>query len=312
MSHRPCVSVGMAVYNAERHLEETLRSILAQTFSDFEIILADNASTDRTGEIALTYAAQDARVRYVRNPHNLGIAHNYNRTIALARGEYFKLADYDDLLAPQFLARCVAVLDADPDCVVCYTRAHLMDREGVLLGNYDPQPDTSSTHPSVRFANLILRPHLAVQCMGLMRRDVIRQTAQHGSYPSSDEVFLAEMALRGRFYEISERLITVRLHGQQTTQGPYQSQRARVVLFDTSLAGKIVLPKWRYLTAALWAVHRAPLSVPQRVACYGAIARWTLIPAHTRALGKDLLLAARQWLQTRATRQVFLDPRQAG
>ena len=103
MPAHPRVSIGLPVYNGELFLENALDSILSQTYSDFELIISDNASDDKTEEICRSYAARDKRVRYSRNAHNLGAAPNYNRVYHLARGRYFKWASHDDVLAPEFL-----------------------------------------------------------------------------------------------------------------------------------------------------------------------------------------------------------------
>src|SRR4029077_14346748 len=79
----PRVSVGLTVYNGERFLAETLDSLVAQTFEDFELIVCDNASTDRTAEIVRDYAARDVRIRYVRNERNIGASGNERRAFAL-------------------------------------------------------------------------------------------------------------------------------------------------------------------------------------------------------------------------------------
>src|SRR5215469_10412951 len=86
----PLVSVGVPVFNGEAFLEDAIRSALAQTLGDLELILCDNASSDRTAEICRDYAAHDPRVRCFRNPHNLGAAANYNLVFSHARGRYFK------------------------------------------------------------------------------------------------------------------------------------------------------------------------------------------------------------------------------
>src|SRR2546425_9420098 len=93
----PQVSVGLPVYNGERYLAEALDSLLTQSYEDFELIICDNASTDRTGEIARSYAAKDKRVRYARNDKNLGAGGNFRRGFALASGEYFRWAASDDV-----------------------------------------------------------------------------------------------------------------------------------------------------------------------------------------------------------------------
>src|SRR5581483_2235196 len=105
------VSLAMPIYNGERYVEETIRAILAQDFTDFELIITDNASTDRTEEICRRFAAQDQRVRYVRNERNLGAAANYNLGLALATGEYFKWCAHDDLISPNCVGALVSALD---------------------------------------------------------------------------------------------------------------------------------------------------------------------------------------------------------
>lgn len=290
----PKVSIGVAVYNGEKYLEETLDSVLSQTYSDLEVIISDNASTDRTAEICRRYVEQDERVRYYRNAANLGVAPNYNRVFVLSTGEYFKWADYDDVLEPEFLARCVEVLDQNPDVVICYPRVKIIDEHGVVVDQHDPGPDTSSAKPQERFRNLILYPELAIQSMGLIRSSTIRKTALHGSFPSSDEIFLAELAMNGKYYEIQDRLLQVRLHPEQSTRGAQTLGRDRVIFFDTSLEGKIVLPTWSYLFGCLTAINRAPMSRSAKIQCSVQMVRWVLVPAHFRALGKDILLAVRK------------------
>ena len=81
--------------------------MLAQTYTDFEVIICDNASTDDTQAICEEYAKKDARIRYVRNPVNLGAAPNYNKSFELSNGRYFNWFAHDDLLAPDYLQRCV-------------------------------------------------------------------------------------------------------------------------------------------------------------------------------------------------------------
>src|ERR1700694_2429027 len=95
--HQPRVSIGLTVYNGEQLLEETLNSFLAQSYPDFELIISENAFTDRTGVIAAAYTDKYVRIRYHRTERNLGLAGNHNRVFALAKGEYFKWAAADDV-----------------------------------------------------------------------------------------------------------------------------------------------------------------------------------------------------------------------
>lgn len=297
----PLVSIGVPVYNGEKYLAEALDSILAQTFTDFEVIISDNASTDATATICERYRAADPRIRVYRNQVNLGAAPNYNRVFELSTGKYFKWADYDDVLEPDFLQRCVEVLNINPLVVLCYPRVHIIDKQSQVTGIYNPGPDTSSPLPHIRFCNLILHPELAIQSMGLMRRNALCKTGLHRSFPSSDEVFLAELALIGQYFEIPNRILKVRLHEEQSTRGAQAPQRARVVFFDTSLKGKITLPKWQYLLTCIKVIGKAPINFSARAYCYSQMARWTAKPAHLRALGKDALLAGQKLVARNVT-----------
>src|SRR5690606_26626232 len=126
---------------------ETLDSILAQDFTDFELIASDNASTDGTPEILADYARRDSRVRPVRSDVNLGAAANYNRPVELARGQYFKWASDDDLIAPTYVSSCVGILDARPDVVLAYGKTRLIDESGEVLADHRDGMHLPSPHP---------------------------------------------------------------------------------------------------------------------------------------------------------------------
>lgn len=113
----PRVTLGVPVYNGGWSIARTLDNLLAQTFADFEILVSDNGSTDDTEAICRRYAERDVRIRYVRQPRNLGPAKNFRYLVDVARGDYFLWAACDDLRSPDFLALNVAFLDEHPDYV---------------------------------------------------------------------------------------------------------------------------------------------------------------------------------------------------
>ena len=125
----PLVSVGLPVYNGERFLRQSLESVLAQTYENFELIISDNASTDGTDAICREFAARDTRIRYVRNSRNMGAAYNFDKVVELARGELFRLHTHDDIMAPPLLERCVSVLMQEPDAVLCHPEMIRIDEE---------------------------------------------------------------------------------------------------------------------------------------------------------------------------------------
>lgn len=298
MTRQPRVSIGLPVFNAEKYLQQALDSILCQTYEDFKLIISDNASTDRTQEMCLDYTAKDQRVSYYRNEKNLGASPNYNRVFHLSNSEFFKWAAYDDRIAPDFLIRCMEVMDQNPGVVLCFPRVKIIDQNGAYQENYIPEPETVGIEVHKRFRNLLLYPHLSTQFYGLMRSSVLGKTSLLGNFPSSDEVFLMELGFQGEFYEIPDSLFLLRKHPEQSTEGAYQVQRSRTVWFDTSLKGKILLPKWIYFFACLRAIRSSRLNMIKRVYCYRQLVKWVVVPSHIRAMGKDGLIAANQLIRS--------------
>jgi glycosyltransferase involved in cell wall biosynthesis len=225
---KPLVSIGLPVYNGERYLGEALDCLLSQTLTDLEIVVSDNASTDATANIVRTYAERDARVKYYRNPSNLGAIPNYNRTFRLAGGKYFKWHASDDLCAPTYLEKCVATLEEDPSAVLCQSRTVLIDDMGEALsfdtelqlfvdrkGTFSSPPDphfADSDDPVIRFREALLQTAMSQHVMAVMRADVMRKTGLLAMYYGSDRAFLIGMAMRGRFREVPEALFFNRIH----------------------------------------------------------------------------------------------------
>ena len=109
----PKVSIGLAVYNGEKFLCNALDSLLSQTFSDFELILSDNASTDSTQMICEKYAKNDKRIRYFRQKNNIGMFSNVMFVLEQAVCDYFQWAAVDDLWHPKFLEKNIHILESD-------------------------------------------------------------------------------------------------------------------------------------------------------------------------------------------------------
>ena len=131
-NHIPRASIGLPVYNGERFLAAAIDSVLEQTFSDLELIISDNASTDKTAEICRQYVARDPRIRYYRKETNNGGPWNFNRVFQYARGEFFKWQAADDVCAPTLVERSVEMLDRNQTAVLCYPRTMVIDGRGNL------------------------------------------------------------------------------------------------------------------------------------------------------------------------------------
>ncbi len=150
----PRVTVLMPIHNVEKHLRAALDSVLAQTFTDFELLIIDDCSTDSTPAILDTYT--DPRIIRLRNAHNLGLVASLNRGIAAARGTYLARMDGDDICLPGRLAAQVAHMDAHPDIVLLGTKyVHIDDDDAYVYGGAEaPPPPEPGTRGYLRWSLL--------------------------------------------------------------------------------------------------------------------------------------------------------------
>ena len=288
----PLVSVGVPVYNGEAFLEDAIRSALTQTLGDLELILCDNASSDRTAEICRDYAARDPRVRYFRNARNLGAAANYNLAFSHARGRYFKWLAHDDRMLPSYLAKTQRILEERADAVLCNTVVSYIDSAGVQLGLYDSRLlGADSLSPSVRFAWMVLRSHTCVDFFGLFRREALRNSLLHDRFHGADRALLAQLALRGRMIQLPAPLLAIREHPNRYTRAQRRSGD-RAAWHDGSDGGQATFPTWRLYREYLKMVRREALSPTERSRCYGVLARWWCHNWNIARAGVDLLAVA--------------------
>jgi glycosyltransferase involved in cell wall biosynthesis len=125
------VSVCIPVYNGSEYIAESINSVLAQTYEDFQLIVCDNCSTDNTEEIVRSF--HDPRLKYVCNAENLGLVGNSNRCLELANGEYVCIWHHDDVMLPENLERKVHLLDKQPDVGFVHSNLILIDDKGTVV-----------------------------------------------------------------------------------------------------------------------------------------------------------------------------------
>lgn len=267
----PRVSIGMPVYNGEKHVAQSIENMLTQTFGDFELIISDNASTDRTAEICADFAARDPRIRLIRQPQNQGAAFNWNAVVAPARGEYFKWASANDFCAPNMLERCVQTLDREPDVVICYGRTELLDDTDKSLGQYPHDVEVLDPRPSVRFRRLCLEMRLNNAQAGMIRLDVLRRTGIERPYSAGDMVLMAELGLYGGYRRLPEVLLYRRM-GRQTASRYLSAAEMREFLAPQqadSFHQLALLAHTDYFRSIL----RSPIPLVEKCAALGFVAR---------------------------------------
>jgi glycosyltransferase involved in cell wall biosynthesis len=288
------VTIGLPVYNAERYLSEAIDSILSQTYRDFTLLVADNASTDRTLEIVESYAARDDRIVVLHSETNRGAAWNFNRAFEESRSPFFKWAAADDMLAPTCVERCLDALRAAPaDAVLAFPHTRIVDGEGRVAGEYvDPLATGPDEPPHRRFARVVGKMVKGNLVFALTRADALRKTRLHGGYPSSDYVLIGELALLGSFVEVPEPLFLRREHAQM-------SRRANASLaeisqwFDPS-ARPVRSENRRLFKEYLAAIRHVDLPAAER-----ALAGVTLVVTWGR---RRWLLHQRGWIRRRLGR----------
>lgn len=238
---RPRVSVGVPVRNGERFLPEALDSLLAQSYKNFELIISDNASSDRTQSICREYAARDHRIRYYRSEQDVGLANNFNYLFIRARGEYFKWAAADDVHEPDWISNCLTVLEQDPSVVLVYGKTRFIDENGALVNETDPGFDLRFDAAIDRLRYVISATSWVNAIFGLIRSYELAKTRLLPSYPGGDYPLLAQLAVLGKFVEVPDLLFRRRLHPGASSQNTGNS--GFMVRLWTA-GGRKSLPAW--------------------------------------------------------------------
>lgn len=287
----PKVSIGMPVYNAESYLHEAIDSLLAQTYSDFEIVISDNASTDRTEAICRDYAKREPRISYVRQQKNLGATGNFNHVFGLARGTYFKWASYDDVCEPEFVARCVEVLDAHPEVVWVHSASSKINGNGDVLESSAPEAEgighTSeaglprqfydSSSPHLRFQGVLLGTNWCVDSYGVIRSDALRATQLLPACYGSEKVLMGALSLAGCYREIPDTLFYQRVHAAASSR--IENAADQLTFMDTKATSRFTSTRMRLLRGHLHSISDAQLSIWQKVRCLLIVGKY-LLQAH--------------------------------
>jgi len=267
----PRLTIGLPVYNGERHLAESIESILSQSFGDFVLLVGDNASTDGTPDIVQRYAALDARVRLHRQDTNTGLVANHNRLFAMADTPLFKWAAADDAMEPTCIERCVAELDAHPEVVLAYARTVFVDCDGAVLDKRDPGWDLREPDPAARLHRVVMGGHWMNSLLGVARTAALRRASLFPNFPDGDFILLGELALLGPGHEVPEMLYRRRLHRDAPNQQADRLvERLRYLAGDSRRIGPPTLTRYR---AHLRTIREASLPPRRKLGLVMDVAR---------------------------------------
>lgn len=272
------ISIVLPTYNGQRYLAEALDSLLAQTFTDWELIVVDDCSSDDTPRLLADYAARDGRVQVIRNAVNRRLPASLNIGFAQATGEYFTWTSDDNRYLPTALATLVNTLETS-DAAVVYSSVYLIDDAGQRSGQRQAPPMSTLTHRN------------AVGACFLYRREVQGSGYREDLFLVEDYEFWLRASLSFTMTPITALLYEYRVHAGSLTQ-----QRQQTI---AAAREKLLVS---YLPRLPWATRK------DRMEGYALLARETRVTAPDRARGYQRQawrlaphVMARRWLYRRIT-----------
>jgi glycosyltransferase involved in cell wall biosynthesis len=290
-SNEPLVSIGLPVHNGENFVTDAVNSILSQSYTNIELIISDNASVDCTEEICREFCKKDFRIKYYRNQENIGAVPNFNKVFNLAKGKYFKWAAHDDVISPEYIAKCMQVLERESDVVLCQTKVVIINATGQPIERIESSMrGVCSTKPHIRFQDLLLRGIWTFEIFGLIRSEILRSIEAMGCYPGSDKVMRAELGLIGKIVEVPEYLFYSRDHIDRSIRS-MRSRHERAVWINPKNVNKTILPHWIILREYILLINRSPLKEIEKLKCYLLLFRWLGLDKNWLRMMLDVVFA---------------------
>jgi glycosyltransferase involved in cell wall biosynthesis len=287
---KPLVSVGMPVYNAAAWLQQSVRCILEQSVGDLELILSDNASSDASADMCAEFARLDARVRFVRQPRNVGANQNYLFVQRQARGKYFKWASSNDLCSGDFLRQCIAALERDATAVLAAPRAALFQDSPSDAIPYEQDLSVDAATPSARLRQYFATRGLNNAINGVMLLEQLNACRPLGVFSGADIVLMAELAVRGKLLLVPDRLFLRRVAPGAATS--YRSKREAELHLAPASKRPLRWQNWIYHARLLQGVSRAAPAGGEWLRCVeyglraGVWSRYDLLSDVRQAFGR--------------------------
>nr|WP_315177554.1 glycosyltransferase [uncultured Flavobacterium sp.] len=220
VSATPEITVLMPVYNCELYIKDALESILSQTYVDFEFLIIDDASTDKTVSIIKSYC--DSRIQLIEKPANSGYTNSLNQGLKLAKGKYIARMDGDDISFPERFAKQVAYLEANPESVVCGTSYEILGEDKLVL--------IPESHNVIKLAmlrsNCIAHPSVMIRKKTLEEFSIAYDTTKE---PSEDYALWVQLLAVGKLHNLQEVLLKYRMHNNSVSRKRVEEQEKRAI-----------------------------------------------------------------------------------
>jgi glycosyltransferase involved in cell wall biosynthesis len=217
----------MPVYNGAHYISSALDSILKQTYSNFELIISDNASTDNTEEICREYAVNDQRVKYLRQPQNIGPVKNFVFVLEQAKYKYFMWAAVDDKKSYDFLEKNLEFLESKIEYVASICPTHFIGGEFNEVAMGDKSLDDNSS--GQRIKNFYNGWHANARFYSLIRREkLIQFPFKDKSYLGSDWTWVIYLAKQGKLKRLNEGFMELGVSGESNSHDFFKNSRNRI------------------------------------------------------------------------------------
>jgi glycosyltransferase involved in cell wall biosynthesis len=225
MNKYPKISVVMPVFNRENFLSDAIKSIINQTFTDFEFIIIDDGSTDQSLQIIENFAKQDERIKVVKNNINLGIAKTRNIGIDLSQGEYIAFMDSDDISLPTRFEKQIAYFENSPNIDALGTACAIVDSNGQILSYLRPPLSPIEVRWSIITKSTLINPSM------MARRKIFCETGiRHRDLHAADDFDLwSRIADQFQIGNLSEILTHFRMHQGKISVTSHNSQRSEAI-----------------------------------------------------------------------------------
>lgn len=272
MGTEPPLGIGIPVYNGARYLRQTLDSLRGQTFGDFEVVIADNASTDDTPEILRDIAAHDRRFTYFSHDRNIGPPRNFNSVFPRTRGDLFAWVAADDLYDPEYFATCVANLRGRPDAIGAFTGTRAVDGDGVLHDVIEEPVRWDDPDAAVRFGDLASFRHACMSLFAVWRRSAVERTQMQATCWGGDRMLLAELALYGPMVVDPRPMFYNRQHSGRLSVRATGGEASAYFVGERPHRALT----WHYARYLWQCIERADLEPQERRRVRRAFARWAM------------------------------------
>ena len=270
----PIVSIGIPIYNEEKWAARALDSLLAQSYPNIEIIISDNASTDRTEEICREYFRKDNRIRYYRNDTNMGMGYNFEKVVQLSQGKYFMWAAADDWWAPDFVKLLVEELESHPEAGLAMSAFHRYKESRTSFDNtafngtyfdstaFEVDAENNPNNMSYLQMLIVFATHIAhhwipYHCFiyGLYRTDILKLLLEVPipQVPAADRLFMCQVALATKIRYVNQ-ILHIRSIRTIPSAVRYSEEAMRSEMTEPFAFTKV----WLALTPYLWASKAIP------------------------------------------------------